>query len=585
MMHLTVQQLSSSLDGALTGPSLELVVRHLGACHECRDRQARLAKHDDALRRMLGQDPDDLFLDDLTRRVEEQVIAVVRGMPAPAISTSVPLIHEEDPHAPAEPPPPPPRPELGRAGELAKEAGWGRIGLKPTASRQAPASNPEDAQRLLDALESGNMDDFTELTAQGLQEHTQLDGPVFDLPAWIKEQSKSTPPRRDGPREVPKLNLFFTDLDERAAGLTREAVDQVFSRDDEPAEPAEAARPTPPAVTPAPRTPLSLVPPRDSGVLHEHAAFAPPGWVPPEPPADEYDDEDDAHATEPSWSSGTFVTLDPPADPRMQQGPALLDPFTPHAPEREAHPQRYDRALVLAIVSVAGLLLILLALQLAPPAPRRPSAGGAAGGMRLPKVTLVRKDASQSAPAPVQPHIESAASAPPVEQMAPPVTPDDHAADGVSAVESVSEDHHAEIPPVIAPDPAPSPTATPAHKATKPSRAAARAPSTKSVSTRAPSPRPVNPASASTTDDDDAAWPLLCGVLLDPAGQPVAGARVTVTEIAFSMRTDARGHFCLSAPAGIQHLLLEAPGFIETRQAVKLSSTTPELRLQLLRAR
>jgi len=29
MIHLTVQQLSASLDGALTGPSLELVVRHL----------------------------------------------------------------------------------------------------------------------------------------------------------------------------------------------------------------------------------------------------------------------------------------------------------------------------------------------------------------------------------------------------------------------------------------------------------------------------------------------------------------------------------------------------------------------------
>ena len=53
MIHLTVQQLSASLDGALTGPSLELVVRHLAACHDCRDRQARLAKHDDALRRLL----------------------------------------------------------------------------------------------------------------------------------------------------------------------------------------------------------------------------------------------------------------------------------------------------------------------------------------------------------------------------------------------------------------------------------------------------------------------------------------------------------------------------------------------------
>src|SRR5437762_12023564 len=105
MMHVTVQQLSAALDGALTGPSLELVVRHLAACHECRDRQARLVKHDDALRRLLAPEPRDLFLVDLTRRAEELVSAITRGMPAPAIVTSVPLQHEEDPYLPVEPPP------------------------------------------------------------------------------------------------------------------------------------------------------------------------------------------------------------------------------------------------------------------------------------------------------------------------------------------------------------------------------------------------------------------------------------------------------------------------------------------------
>lgn len=584
MMHLTVQQLSSSLDGALTGPSLELVVRHLGACHDCRDRQARLAKHDDALRRMLGQDPDDLFLDDLTRRSEEQVLAIARGMPAPAMSTSVPLLHEEDPHAPAEPPPPPPRPELGRAGELAIEAGWGRIGLKPTASTHAPESNPEDAQRLLEALENGNTDDFTELTAQGLREHAALDGPVFDLPAWIKEQSKSSAPPRHGPREVPKLNLFFADLDERAAGLTREAVDHVFRRDDESAQPAEAPPSAPASVTPAARTPLSLVPPPDSRVPHGHAAFAPPGWAPPKPQPDEYDDP--GPAPEPSRGSATFVTLDPPSEPTGHQGLVLLEPFTLHAPpEREVRPERLDRALVLAIVSVAGLLLILLALQLAPPASRRAGMGGTAVGMRLPKVTLVRKDPPPPAPAPAPPRLESASSAPPVEQVVPPVTPDQRAADGAVAPDSVSEDRHHGIPPVIAPDSAPSPTVTAGHKDATTTRTATRAPSTKPVPAHAPNPRLTNPAPAAATASEEVSWPLLCGIVVDPAGQPVAGARITVTEIAFAMRTDARGHFCLSAPAGTQHLLLEAAGFIETRQAVKLSNDTPELRLLLMRAR
>ena len=189
MIHLTVQQLSASLDGALTGPSLELVVRHLAACHDCRDRQARLAKHDDALRRLLAQDPSDMFLDDLTRRAEALATAIARGIPAPIMVTSVPLLHEEDPFAPVEPPPLPPRPELGKSGQIAKEAGWGRIGVKPTAPSNAPQSDPEEAQRMLEALASGNTDEFTELTAQELQEHTHVDGPVFDLPAWIKDQS------------------------------------------------------------------------------------------------------------------------------------------------------------------------------------------------------------------------------------------------------------------------------------------------------------------------------------------------------------------------------------------------------------
>jgi hypothetical protein len=83
MNHLTVQQLSAALDGALGGPSLELVVHHLAHCHECRDRQARLARNDDALRRLLSQDPHDFFLDDLERRVESLVVAIMRGLPVP----------------------------------------------------------------------------------------------------------------------------------------------------------------------------------------------------------------------------------------------------------------------------------------------------------------------------------------------------------------------------------------------------------------------------------------------------------------------------------------------------------------------
>lgn len=592
MTHLTVQQLSASLDGALTGPSLELVVRHLAACHECRDRQARLAKHDDALRRLLGQDPDDLFLDDLTRRSEAQVIAISRGMPAPAMVTSVPLLHEEDPHAPVEPPPPPPRPELGRAGELAQEAGWGRIGMKPTAGTHAPESNPEEAQRLLEALESGNVADFTELTAQGLQEHAPLDGPVFDLPAWIKDQSKTSTPKRDGPREVPKLNLFFADLDERAAGLTREAVDEVFRRDDEAAEEDEA--PETPAAPPTRPHGLSLVPPLQPtpGVPPEHAAFAPPGWTPESPLASEPTgtDGDRAPASESSsepratpssanmWDLGGFK-LPPGAAPEPPRPvpPVLTEPFVvsigPPRPARRSHARGTDRALVMALVSVGGLLFILVALQLAPAPNEHRGSSATTAGAQPSRITLAPRDATQEEPpARNEPSIVPASTAAPVDQAVPPSDPasPDPAPGGTSKSPGIAPP---ETPPVVVPKPSNDASgATPAPKPVKP---AAGAETTKPAGDRAPANRTANVAS------EDAPWPLLCGVVLDGSGQPVAGARILATEIAFAVRSDARGRFCLSAPAGTQHLLIEAEGFADSRQTVVLSASTPEVQVQL----
>lgn len=614
MTHLTVQQLSAALDGALAGPSLELVVRHLGACHDCRDRQARLAKHDDALRRLLGQDPQDLFLDDLTRRAEEQVLAIARGMPAPVVSTSVPLIHEEDPYAAVEPPAAPPRPELGRAGELATEAGWGRIGLKPTASTRAPESNPEDAQRLLEALESGNMADFTELSAQGVQDTTPIDGPTFELPDWIKEHSKSKPVKRDGPREVPKLNLFFADLDDRATGLTRAAVDEVFRR--EGAIPAGDPPRPPSPLDPGTRPPLSLVPPpSSSSIPPEHVAFAPPGWVPPPeaPPTsaqhwpsahasdgtdigdwvedDEgldgpyaHDDAENIDSRDVLQDSTPLLGRDGPyvSAPRDTWGASGLDapgssvtfePFvlTAAAP-RKVRREETNGAVVMALVTVGGLLLTLVALQLAPAAPRHHKRGDGVLGARLPGVTLVRKDVPAE-PQTNTSHIESASSQPPVDEAVLPVM---NAADRGDASPSG-------MPPVISPD-----TAEQAIGKAEPAIAKQSRPSAAPTTRARPDkpvrvePLPVKSAGApgaSTTDD--VSWPLLCGVVLDSAGVPLAGVRVTVTEIAFSVRTDKRGHFCLSAPAGIQHLLIEADGLPAVRQAVTLKPDAAELRFQL----
>ncbi len=369
MNHLTVQQLSASLDGALTGPSLELVVRHLAGCHECRDRQARLARHDDALRRLLALDPHEFFLDDLMRRAEAIVVAISRGLPAPTMVTSAPLIGEEDPNAPAEPTSMP-RPELGRGGQLAQEAGYGKIGLRPTGSRQPPQADPVEAQRLLDALASGNMDDLIELTAEGLREHTALDGPQFDLPAWIKDRDARARPKPTGPREVHKLELFFEHLDERAAGITRGAVDEVFRRPDVP------------------------------------ATAAAPGELAAPPPST------------PAWEAAGFGSSASAADPAERY--ARDD--APSAP-RPHGSRRLRSAWLLALGSVTSLLTLVLALQLMPASQTRGGTGHAvtSRGFRLPRIQFLRHDSTDTAGERARaPELRSASAPAPIETALPP---------------------------------------------------------------------------------------------------------------------------------------------------------------------
>ncbi len=559
MIHLTVQQLSAALDGALTGPSLELVVRHLAACHDCRDRQARLAKHDDALRRLLAQDPGEAFLDDLSQRAEAWVLAIARGTPEPLPHASVPLQHEEDPSAPVEPAPPPPRPELGRAGELASEAGFGRIGLKPTASTNAPDSDPEEAQRLMEALERGDMSDFTELTAQGLREHTPVDGPVFDLPAWLQEQSRRAAEPREGPREVPKVNVYFEQLDERAAGLSRAAVNEVFRRDETPAT-----------------TQASHTDHDDMGLPPGHEAFAPPGWRPsvpaPTPMLRVLHGQGEStllplHTphpalTEPAPGTGYAPLPAPTFDQTLE--PAQV---TPRA--------RPDRALVMALTSVCGLGLVVLALNMSPNTSTKP-------GLVMPEVRFRPNDAALETPAVMHGGVQNAATRPPIEQIMPPlVEPDSTSASDADTSAALDE-----IPPVIPPET--TAVEAPVTRATKstvtPRDTRASKPVESSRITASTNARPAStPTIPVVNAKDDGDWPLLCGVIVDDAGQPIAGARITATEIAFSMRTDAKGRFCLSAPAGTQHLLVESPGFHESREAVRIQTGLPELRLTLTR--
>ena len=88
---------------------------------------------------------------------------------------------------------------------------------------------------------------------------------------------------------------------------------------------------------------------------------------------------------------------------------------------------------------------------------------------------------------------------------------------------------------------------------------------------------PATPAAAG----EDAEWPLLCGQVTDDMGQPVIDARVSMPEISFSTRTDARGRFCVSSPAGVHALVVESPRFTVERVRVTSSSSSIDVHIVL----
>jgi hypothetical protein len=77
----------------------------------------------------------------------------------------------------------------------------------------------------------------------------------------------------------------------------------------------------------------------------------------------------------------------------------------------------------------------------------------------------------------------------------------------------------------------------------------------------------------------------LSGSVLDPAASPVAGATVTITGPAtVTTKTDAAGHYSLSAPQGIYRILVRAGGFSDsTDDAVTLSNAGITLDVRLTR--
>lgn len=165
-MHLDHSELSASLDGALTGSRLEQVVRHLSACRECRDAQARLARQDDALRRLLAQEPGSELLGRLSSHTDAVIEAIATGAPVPQ-----------------------PASDATREGETVLTNGWGRVGARPAAA-VVPVSDPLEVQRLLDQ-HTGTDGRFVELGAPTAP--TAGTEPVV-LPAWMNPTAPAPVP-------------------------------------------------------------------------------------------------------------------------------------------------------------------------------------------------------------------------------------------------------------------------------------------------------------------------------------------------------------------------------------------------------
>jgi hypothetical protein len=96
-----------------------------------------------------------------------------------------------------------------------------------------------------------------------------------------------------------------------------------------------------------------------------------------------------------------------------------------------------------------------------------------------------------------------------------------------------------------------------------------------------PAPAATKSAAEAQPADDGASWPLLCGVVVDDTGSPVAGARVALADLDLGARTDRRGHFCVAAPPGDRTLSVVASGFATHRRIVSLGAEGLELSITL----
>ena len=147
-------------------------------------------------------------------------------------------------------------------------------------------------------------------------------------------------------------------------------------------------------------------------------------------------------------------------------------------------------------------------------------------------------------------------------------------------------------PPELAPAAAPpAPARRPRHPATRAtdgSGSAAPAPTSTVVvpvqvihTETATAPPAAEPAPEAPPAGAESELGILCGVVRDSDGHPVARAQVMMADVGVIALTDRTGRFCLAAPVGDRTLSVMALGFTPSRRLVSLSKRTPELAITL----
>lgn len=694
MRHLTVQQISASLDGALSGVSLELVVRHLSSCHECRERHSRLTKQDDALRRLLACDFAEVFFEDMFVRLSAVLEAESRGKMPPEHSRppELPPLSPERPASRQMPRPKSaemPNPALPSEEEqkrrvteelkaaeavalnsleqLMRDMQGGKKGEPmPPAQPAAPAEKlalPPSLMALsADVLASLRQVGATPPAAVPADVAAPVPEPIAEPPApepvnvepEYAEPEEASEPAVPEPADEPAVvshaeaapeaepvaaapeeseasgegvfeesTLTWVVVDgplSAGPGVDGESEDEDESEEFSPVDDAPEAEPEPIHV-PAPE-PVHVAEPEPIHVPAPEpvrAAEPEPIHVPAPEPVRAAEPEpvrvpalESLRAPEPVHAAAQVQA--PPPQRRVAPTPNPVDdPYADYEERLVSTPPRHSRYVPprrprkrhigMAIAGVVVLALALGSLGYLPavirvPVPELPRP-------HIPRIEVVKVPMTPSAQPAGRGARANAASAKPstasgqtrtanqtetgpqvvhTPKSTPVESPPQESA-GVAVVEPSRPAEAAVAPqkpapkpskPVVVPEPEPGPPAKP----TGPAQIV----TTRTISVTQHREQPAKPAPSKPSEpafDEGASWPLLCGVVLDDTGAPVAGARVALADLDLSARTDRRGRFCVAAPPGDRTLSVVAQGFATHRRIVSLGASGLDVSITL----